>query len=223
MYTQEELANMSEAELEQAMLSEQWLWGEQQTVETLTPEEGEVTDATEPQGEPSDPVSEDPNKPTTSAPRYLRQNNALKQELAEKEAEIEKLRQSNGWEINEDLINSIVEKKLAEAQSKQELDQSDKAFYQQNPNAQEYKDDIQSMSEQHPTLSLDAIYKLVLADKNPSALLDEATKNKMSHKDSLKGRDVNWMPSRKNDDPTTWSDAEQEEYINKTYSMGGGY
>lgn len=54
------------------------------------------------------------------------------------------------------------------------------SFFTQHPDAYAIKEDLDTLIEENPNLSLDSAYKLYLAETNPQALLDEQTRNKLN-------------------------------------------
>jgi len=77
------------------------------------------------------------------------------------------------------LVDAVSKKNILENDIKKLSNDEIIDFYVNNPEAKDYKSEIEELANEHPTLSLNAIYKLFLAMNNPELLLDEPTKNKL--------------------------------------------
>lgn len=118
--------------------------------------------------------------------QYKSKARTLEDELKKAKDEIQSLKtgRSDLWDEDlEDhdlkLVDAVSKKNILENDIKKLSNDEIIDFYVNNPEAKDYKSEIEELANEHPTLSLNAIYKLFLAMNNPELLLDEPTKNKL--------------------------------------------
>lgn len=149
-------------------------------------------------------------KPKKWIAKVLHQRNEARQEaeqaksqVQELQAKLEKLEADwNYW--NEEYIQTLVDKRLAEADEKQE-------FFETNEELKIYKKDILSYSRE-TWLPLDKASKLYLAENAPELLLDTQQRNKQKSK-------MYWVPAVTSKKLVSWkynyTEAEFEEMAKK--------
>jgi len=192
--------------------------------------EGEPEQKPEEKGEPA---GEQPEKKTPeSIKKLLHQRSELRQdndrlnaELAEAKELIRKLR---SWELDSEFKNSdgeVDEEKKNEAIQdasfnsriiERELSNSNKTldsnresemakFLLENPDLADVKDELMSYANAHKDLDIEDIKYLVLSKIDPTRLLDEQTKNKLSGNYSIPWKSYDWKEDTKEDDPKKMS------------------
>lgn len=167
----------------------------QEDVNVPTDEENlDVKDEeTTPDEEPAAKVAEKPiekveEKENTAkgVKKILAERNAYKQAFKEAEAKIHELRSQRG-QVEEDglidhdlkIMEAMTEKKIAENNDREFSTKEMINFYANHPEAKGIQSEIDKMAEDHPSLSLEAIYKLYLAENDVEKLLDDSTKAKI--------------------------------------------
>lgn len=172
----EELTIAQEDELLRAdMLAMESGTNDQEEVEETTEEPEVVNEVEETTENATETEKEETPKKKSNVAKILAEKNEYKREAMEakkKIAELESLVGSD-TETDKSYIDSIVDKKIAEKLEVQD-------FFARNPEAREFKDDLDAFREENPNLSYDRAYKFFLAETNPQALLDEQTRNKMN-------------------------------------------
>ena len=152
----------------------------------------------------------------------LRQDNdRLKTELEEAKEQLRKLR---SWELDSEFKNSdgeVDEQRKEEAiqdasfNSKiieRELNNSNKnldnnresemaKFLIDNPDLADVKDELISYANAHKDLDIEDIKYLVLSKIDPTRLLDEQTKNKLSGNYSIPWKSYDWKEDKWDEDP----------------------
>lgn len=174
------------------------------------------------QGEPEQKKTPESIKKLLHQRSELRQDNdRLKTELEEAREQLRKLR---SWELDSEFKNSDgevdVEKKEEAIQDasfnskiiERELNNSNKnldsnresemaKFLLDNPDLADVKDELMSYANAHKDLDIEDIKYLVLSKIDPTRLLDEQTKNKLSGNYSIPGKSYDWKEEQKPDDP----------------------
>lgn len=156
----------------------------------------------------------------------LRQDNdRLKAELAEAQELVKKLR---SWELDSEFKNSEgevdLEKKEEAIQDasfnskmiEREFNNSNRTinntrelelakFLIDNPDLNDVKDEIVDYANRHKDLDIEDIKYLVLSKIDPTRLLDEQTKNKLSGNYSIPWKTYDWKEEQKEEDYKTMS------------------
>ena len=156
----------------------------------------------------------------------LRQDNdRLKAELAEAQELVKKLR---SWELDSEFKNSEgevdLEKKEEAIQDasfnskmiEREFNNSNRTinntrelelakFLIDNPDLNDVKDEIVDYANRHKDLDIEDIKYLVLSKIDPTRLLDEQTKNKLSGNYSIPWKSYDWKEEQKEEDYKTMS------------------
>lgn len=203
----------------------------EQKEEPKVNEEPETTDSNEPKEEPKEEEQkpEDKEKKTPESIKKLlhqrselrQDNDRLNSELAEAKELIRKLR---SWELDSEFKNSEgevdLEKKEEAIQDasfnskmiERELNNSNRAisntretelakFFIDNPDLNDVRDEITSYANAHKDLDIEDIRYLVLSKIDPTRLLDEQTKNKLSGNYSIPWKSYDWKDEQKEEDP----------------------
>lgn len=180
---------------------------EEQAEEVTEEVETEETETTEEESQEAEQAEEKPKK-KSNVPKILAEKNEWKRKALEAKAEAEELRGKLWQDSDTDVsfFESKMKQMLAENNEKM-------SFFTQHPDAYAIKEDLDTLIEENPNLSLDSAYKLYLAETNPQALLDEQTRNKLN---SSKTYSPAWRaPSNARATKTEfdYSDTEMEELI----------
>lgn len=166
----------------------------------------------------------------------LRQDNdRLKTELEEAKEQLRKLRsweldwefKNSEWEVDTEKKNEAIQdasfnSKLIE----RELDNSNRTinssregelnkFFADNPDLSDVKDDIVEYASSHKDLDIEDIKYLVLSKIDPTRLLDEQTKNKLSGNYSIPWKSYDWKQEQKVDPKTMPLDKLQNLIVEK--------
>lgn len=172
-------------------------------------------------GEPEKKTPESIKKLLHQRSELRQENDRLKTELEESRELVRKLR---SWELDSEFKNSDgevdVEKKEEAIQDasfnskiiERELNNSNKnldsnresemaQFLLDNPDLADVKDELMSYANSHKDLDIEDIKYLVLSKIDPTRLLDEQTKNKLSGNYSIPWKSYDWKEEQKNDDP----------------------
>lgn len=194
-----------------------------------TPETPEQPEEQKEEGEQKPTEESKPEKKTPESIKKLlhqrselrQDNDRLKTELEEAREQLRKLR---SWELDSEFKNSegeVDENKKNEAiqdasfNSKiieRELNNSNKSlddnrelemakFLVDNPDLADVKDELMSYANAHKDLDIEDIKYLVLSKIDPTRLLDEQTKNKLSGNYSIPGKSYDGKEDQKEDDP----------------------
>ena len=183
------------------------------------------------QSAPTEDVTQTPDKEKKtpeSIKKLLHQRSELRQdndrlnsELAEAKELIRKLR---SWELDSEFKNSEgevdLEKKEEAIQDasfnskmiERELNNSNRTinttretelakFFIDNPDLNDVRDEITSYANAHKDLDIEDIRYLVLSKIDPTRLLDEQTKNKLSGNYSIPWKSYDWKDEQKEIDP----------------------
>ena len=118
--------------------------------------------------------------------KLLSERNKAKQEAESLRQELETLKSKSLTETDDprehdlSLIEKLVEKKLAERMAVEVESKEWRRFEKSNQDLKDNDlDQIKKLSDEHPTLSLEAVKILHLAQTRPDALLTEQAKNKI--------------------------------------------
>ena len=199
---------------------------EQPTGEAPTGESSE--DREVPEGEPEQKEEQPAEKKTPESIKKLlhqrselrQDNDRLKTELEEAREQLRKLR---SWELDSEFKNSDGEldlerreeaiqdasfnSKLIEREynnsnrtidSNRELEMAN--FIIENPDLADVKDELMSYANAHKDLDIEDIKYLVLSKIDPTRLLDEQTKNKLSWDYSIPWKSYDWKEEMKEED-----------------------
>ena len=199
---------------------------EQPTGDAPTGESSE--DGEEPKGEPEQKEEQPAEKKTPESIKKLlhqrselrQDNDRLKTELEEAREQLRKLR---SWELDSEFKNSDGEldlerreeaiqdasfnSKLIEREynnsnrtidSNRELEMAN--FIIENPDLADVKDELMSYANAHKDLDIEDIKYLVLSKIDPTRLLDEQTKNKLSWDYSIPWKSYDWKEEMKEED-----------------------
>lgn len=185
-------------------------------------EEKPASEDAKEQGEPEQKKTPESIKKLLHQRSELRQeNDRLKTELEESKELVRKLR---SWELDSEFKNSDgevdVEKKEEAIQDasfnskiiERELNNSNKnldsnresemaKFLLDNPDLADVKDELISYANAHKDLDVEDIKYLVLSKIDPTRLLDEQTKNKLSGNYSIPWKSYDWKEEQKDEDP----------------------
>ena len=187
-------------------------------------EEGEQkpeSESAKEKGEPEKKTPESIKKLLHQRSELRQENDRLKTELEESRELVRKLR---SWELDSEFKKSDgevdVEKKEEAIQDasfnskiiERELNNSNKnldsnresemaQFLLDNPDLADVKDELVSYANAHKDLDIEDIKYLVLSKIDPTRLLDEQTKNKLSGNYSIPWKSYDWREEQKNDDP----------------------
>ena len=179
----------------------------------------------EEKGEPEKKTPESIKKLLHQRSELRQDNDRLKTELEEAREQLRKLR---SWELDSEFKNSdgeVDEQKKEEAiqdasfNSKiieRELSNSNKnldnnresemaKFLLDNPDLADVKDELISYANAHKDLDIEDIKYLVLSKIDPTRLLDEQTKNKLSGNYSIPWKSYDWKEETKEEDPKKMS------------------
>lgn len=137
-----------------------------------TSETGEADESGEDENQ-EETHAQNPKKKSNIA-KILAEKNEYKRESLEKDKIIEELQSKLGADTETDVkyFEAMMDKKIAERFEAQD-------FFLRNPEAREFKKELDEFRTENPNLSLDRAYTLFLAETNPQALLDEQTRNKL--------------------------------------------
>lgn len=186
---------------------------------------GEPEQKPEEKGEPEKKTPESIKKLLHQRSELRQDNDRLKTELEEAREQLRKLR---SWELDSEFKNSdgeVDEQKKEEAiqdasfNSKiieRELNNSNKnldnnresemaKFLLDNPDLADVKDELISYANAHKDLDIEDIKYLVLSKIDPTRLLDEQTKNKLSGNYSIPWKSYDWKEETKEEDPKKMS------------------
>ena len=193
---------------------------------------GEPEQKPEEKGEPAGEWKESEKKTPESIKKLLHQRSELRQDndrlRAELEEANEQLRKLRSWELDSEFKNSDgevdLEKKETAIQDasfnskiiERELNNSNKnldsnrelemaKFLIDNPDLADVKDELMSYANAHKDLDIEDIKYLVLSKIDPTRLLDEQTKNKLSGNYSIPGKAYDWKEDTKEEDPKKMS------------------
>ena len=199
---------------------------EQPTGDAPTGESSE--DREVPEGEPEQKGEQPAEKKTPESIKKLlhqrselrQDNDRLKTELEEAREQLRKLR---SWELDSEFKNSDGEldlerreeaiqdasfnSKLIEREynnsnrtidSNRELEMAN--FIIENPDLADVKDELMSYANAHKDLDIEDIKYLVLSKIDPTRLLDEQTKNKLSWDYSIPWKSYDWKEEMKEED-----------------------
>ena len=200
---------------------------EQPTGEAPTGESSE--DREEPKGEPEQKEEQNPTEKKTpeSIKKLLHQRSELRQDNDRLKTELEEareqLRKLRSWELDSEFKNSDGEldlerreeaiqdasfnSKLIEREynnsnrtidSNRELEMAN--FIIENPDLADVKDELMSYANAHKDLDIEDIKYLVLSKIDPTRLLDEQTKNKLSWDYSIPWKSYDWKEEMKEED-----------------------
>lgn len=185
------------------------------------PEADKKEEKPEEQGEPEKKTPESIKKLLHQRSELRQDNDRLKTELEEAREQLRKLR---SWELDSEFKNSDgevdVEKKEEAIQDasfnskiiERELNNSNKnldsnresemaKFLLDNPDLADVKDELISYANAHKDLDVEDIKYLVLSKIDPTRLLDEQTKNKLSGNYSIPWKSYDWKEEQKDEDP----------------------
>ena len=180
---------------------------------------------TEEKGEPEKKTPESIKKLLHQRSELRQDNDRLKTELDEAKELIRKLR---SWELDSEFKNSeweLDEQKKSEAiqdasfNSKiieRELNNSNKTldsnrelemakFLVDNPDLVDVKEELMAYANAHKDLDIEDIKYLVLSKIDPTRLLDEQTKNKLSGNYSIPWKSYDWKEDKWEEDPKKMS------------------
>ena len=172
-YTQEES--------DELILQEMWLADDNSTTNEDEDFEDENQEDFEiDEEEEQEEMEEVASKPKKWIAKVLHQRNEARKEVETYKSEVQTLQARleeleadwNYW--NEEYIQTLVDKRMAEAQEKND-------FFSENEDIKAYKKDIIAYSKE-TGLSLDKASKLFLAENHPELLLDPQTRNKQKSK-----------------------------------------
>ena len=200
---------------------------EQPTGEAPTGESSE--DREVPKGEPEQKEEQNPTEKKTpeSIKKLLHQRSELRQDNDRLKTELEEareqLRKLRSWELDSEFKNSDGEldlerreeaiqdasfnSKLIEREynnsnrtidSNRELEMAN--FIIENPDLADVKDELMSYANAHKDLDIEDIKYLVLSKIDPTRLLDEQTKNKLSWDYSIPWKSYDWKEEMKEED-----------------------
>lgn len=197
----------------------------EETPETQPEAPKEEEQRPEEKGEPEKKTPESIKKLLHQRSELRQDNDRLKTELEEAREQLRKLR---SWELDAEFKNSdgeVDEQKKEEAiqdasfNSKiieRELNNSNKnldnnresemaKFLLDNPDLADVKDELISYANAHKDLDIEDIKYLVLSKIDPTRLLDEQTKNKLSGNYSIPWKSYDWKEETKEEDPKKMS------------------
>ena len=200
---------------------------EQPTGDAPTGESSE--DREVPEGEPEQKGEQNPSEKKTpeSIKKLLHQRSELRQDNDRLKTELEEareqLRKLRSWELDSEFKNSDGEldlerreeaiqdasfnSKLIEREynnsnrtidSNRELEMAN--FIIENPDLADVKDELMSYANAHKDLDIEDIKYLVLSKIDPTRLLDEQTKNKLSWDYSIPWKSYDWKEEMKEED-----------------------
>lgn len=190
---------------------------------TGEPEQGEQKP--EEKGEPEKKTPESIKKLLHQRSELRQDNDRLKTELEEAREQLRKLR---SWELDSEFKNSdgeVDEEKKKEAiqdasfnskliereynNSNKTLDSNRESemaqFLLDNPDLADVKDELISYANAHKDLDIEDIKYLVLSKIDPTRLLDEQTKNKLSGNYSIPWKSYDGKEENKEEDPKSMS------------------
>lgn len=193
-----EIKELSQEESDAKILEEMWLTTEddsttndeveeseteeKETEEEDIPEEveNEEVEEEEPEEEQEEIKEEKPSKKPNWFKKVLSQRNEARKEAEDAKSQVQELQEkldklSEDWDYwNEEYVQTLVEKKLAERDEKDD-------FFETNPEVTEYKKEIIAFAKE-TWLSLDRSTKLYLAENNPNLLLEDTDISKKKSK-----------------------------------------
>lgn len=175
----------------------------------------------EEKGEPEKKTPESIKKLLHQRSELRQDNDRLKTELDEAKELIRKLRsweldsefKNSDWEVDEAKKNEAIQdasfnSKIIERElnnSNKNLDSNRESemakFLLDNPDLADVKDELISYANAHKDLDIEDIKYLVLSKIDPTRLLDEQTKNKLSGNYSIPWKSYDWKEEQKDEDP----------------------
>ena len=176
----------SQEESDALILQEMWLADENSTTNEEEFETEEEVDETETEEETQDDeeteteVDEVASKPKKWIAKVLHQRNEARKEAEQAKSEVQKLQarleelEADGNYWNEEYIQTLVDKRMAEAQEKTD-------FFTENEELKSYRKDILEYAREN-SLPLERASKFFLAENHPELLLDKETRNKQKSK-----------------------------------------
>lgn len=202
------------------------------TSDTPNPEEPKVEEKSEEKGDTSSETKEPEKKTPESIKKLLHQRSELRQDndrlRAELEEANEQLRKLRSWELDSEFKDSDGELDLEKREEaiqdasfnskliERELNNSTRAidsnrelemakFLLENPDLADVKDELMSYANAHKDLDIEDIKYLVLSKIDPTRLLDEQTKNKLSGNYSIPWKSTDGSADTKEEDPKKMS------------------
>ena len=189
--------------------------------ETGEEPKGEPEQKPEEKGEPEKKTPESIKKLLHQRSELRQDNDRLKTELDEAKELIRKLRsweldsefKNSDWEVDEAKKNEAIQdasfnSKIIERElnnSNKNLDSNRESemakFLIDNPDLADVKDELISYANAHKDLDIEDIKYLVLSKIDPTRLLDEQTKNKLSGNYSIPWKSYDWKEEQKAEDP----------------------
>lgn len=193
-----------------------------------TPKEEENHSTPADWGEDKVPENKEEKKTPESIKKLLHQRSELRQDndrlRAELEEAKEQVRKLRSWELDSEFKNSDgevdMERKEEAIQDasfnskmiEREYNNSNRTidnarelelakFIIENPDLNDVKDEIMSYANAHKDLDIEDIKYLVLSKIDPTRLLDEQTKNKLSGNYSIPWKSYDWKSEQKEEDP----------------------
>lgn len=197
------------------------------TSDTPNPEEPKVEEKPEEKGDTSGETKEPEKKTPESIKKLLHQRSELRQDndrlRAELEQANEQLRKLRSWELDSEFKDSDGELDLEKREEaiqdasfnskliERELNNSTRAinsnrelemanFILENPDLADVKDELISYANAHKDLDIEDIKYLVLSKIDPTRLLDEQTKNKLSGNYSIPWKSTDWSADKKDEE-----------------------
>ena len=192
------------------------------------PEEPKEEGEQKPEGEAAKDKGEPEKKTPESIKKLLHQRSELRQDNDRLKTELEEareqLRKLRSWELDSEFKNSDGELDLERREEaiqdasfnskliERELNNSTRAidsnrelemakFLIDNPDLADVKDELMSYANAHKDLDIEDIKYLVLSKIDPTRLLDEQTKNKLSGNYSIPWKAYDWKDETKEEDP----------------------
>lgn len=186
---------------------------------------GEPEQKPEEKGEPEKKTPESIKKLLHQRSELRQDNDRLKTELDEAKELIRKLRsweldsefKNSDWEVDEAKKNEAIQdasfnSKIIERElnnSNKNLDSNRESemakFLLDNPDLVDVKDELTAYANAHKDLDIEDIKYLVLSKIDPTRLLDEQTKNKLSGNYSIPWKSYDWKEETKEEDPKKMS------------------
>lgn len=186
---------------------------------------GEPEQKPDEKGEPEKKTPESIKKLLHQRSELRQDNDRLKTELDEAKELIRKLRsweldsefKNSDWEVDEAKKNEAIQdasfnSKIIERElnnSNKNLDNNRESemakFLLDNPDLVDVKDELTAYANAHKDLDIEDIKYLVLSKIDPTRLLDEQTKNKLSGNYSIPWKSYDWKEEAKEEDPKKMS------------------
>lgn len=107
----------------------------------------------------------------------------------------------NGKHVTVDSVKALVSAEIAKEDARRALAKEERKFFGTHPDASKYRDEIKAVKAQFDSISWDAARKLVLAERDPSALI----KSISSKKDALPSSATAKKEAPKETDPNKMS------------------